>query len=65
MKACQNCRYVSAHGAEKPRCQHPLGIAELPDYYRGETRTIARSVDYMRTAGACGHEARLFERRED
>lgn len=65
MKACCDCRYVSVRGAEKPRCEHPLGFAELPDYYRGKIRTVARLIDYMRTAGACGPDAQLFERRLD
>lgn len=65
MKACKDCIHVHSdakHGYI--RCHHPEAYKELFLYWDATTVTVDTSIDHMRTVGACGHEAELFEPKE-
>lgn len=64
MKACRDCRYISKTGRV---CEHPRSFVELADYYTGQMKTVARTIDIMRMTmlGQCGNDAVLFEPREE
>lgn len=64
MKACIDCVYVQVKDPISTRCHHPKSLREIPDYLYGTFKTLARSIEHMRTLGECGHDAVLFEPKE-
>jgi len=59
MILCKDCLHVDKRDNEI-RCLHPQSGANFTDYYTGETFLAYPSIQFARSCGECGEDAKLF-----
>ena len=59
MIACKDCAYVDKR-INGILCRHKELAKQMPDYYNGILVMTYPTVDYARTLGECGPDAKLF-----